>query len=332
MGYRSFNRRSILQSAMAVVLAAAGAIHAGSAMAQDFPSRAVRIVVPYQAGGSSDLVVRTIADPLSKELGVPVEVDNRPGGGGVVGAQAVIGSPADGYTVFFGLNSLAINTVKQNPPYDVQKDFMPVIQIGENPQVLYVSGKTPASNGAEFLAWAKENKGKLNFASQGVAAPTHIAMVRLSSGNDLDIEPVVYKGSADNIRAIIAGEAHIGMDTFGTLKPFAESGEIKLIAYTTVDDNPLYPDLQNLEEAGLQLLDNRAWYGFFAPAGTPEDAVTKLNAGVNKVLQENEAARDALAKIGATVVGGTPEKFKSFVDGQVDIYRKVIADAGLVIE
>ena len=285
------------------------------AQAQGYPNKAIRIVVPYPAGGGIDLISRAIGNQLSQRWGQPVVIENKPGAGTIVAAEGVAKSAPDGYTLMVTTDS----TISVNPhlyaklPYDPVKDFVPITQMVLLNQLLLANAAVPANDLKELIAYAKANPGKLNYASYGSGSQPHLAMEMLKSQAGIDIVHVPYKGIPQAVPAAIAGEVQLTFSGAASSIAHIKSGRLKAIAIGGKSRLYLLPEVPTFTESGFPDVPANAWFGLFAPAGTPREVVMKLHAEVTKMLREPEFNQKEVVAKGYDLVAGTPEEFAAFL-------------------
>jgi tripartite-type tricarboxylate transporter receptor subunit TctC len=301
--------------------------------AQEYPSKPVRLIVPFAPGGGNDIVARAIAQQLSASLGRQFVVDNRAGAGGVVGAELAAKSPADGYTLFLGgVGSHAVNpNLHTKLPYDPVADFAPITLIASAPSVLVVHPAVPARTIEEFTALAKANPGKLNFASNGNGSSAQLAAVLYASMAGVRMVHVPYKGLAPALADLLSGEVQLMFSSMVAIIPHIKTGRLRALAVTGRKRSPLLPEVPTLEESGLRGYEAGSWYGILAPAGTPPQIVAKLNAGIVQALQQ-PAIRERLAAEGAEAIGGTPGEFAAHINAELARVGKILRDGGVRLE
>ena len=314
-------------------LVAALPLAAGVAAAQPFPSRAIKVVVPYAPGGAGDVIARIVTQQLAKDLGVSVVVENKPGAGGMIGAQAVASSPPDGYTILLGaLSTHAVNpSLYKTMPYDAAKDFAPITLIAITPNVLVVNASLPVNSAREFLAYAKANPGKLAFGSGSNGSAGHLAGELFKVETGTDAVHVPFKGGAPATQALLAGDTQFMFDNLANAMAQVKAGKIKALAVTTAQRSSLVPDLPTMAEAGLPGFDISTWYGLFAPAGTPPSIVAKWNADVTKILTSPDV-RAKLVADGADPSPDTPEQFKEFIAKELAKYARIVKASGAKVD
>ncbi len=301
--------------------------------AQEYPSKPVRLIVPFAPGGGNDIVARAIAQQLSASLGRQFVVDNRAGAGGVVGAELAAKSPPDGYTLFLGgVGSHAVNpNLHARLPYDPVKDFAAIALIASAPSVLVVHPSVPARSIEEFTALARANPGKLNFASNGNGSSAQLAAVLYESMAGVRMVHVPYKGLAPALADLLSGEVQLMFSSMVAIVPHIRTGRLRALAVTGKKRSPLLPEVPTLDESGLRGYQAGSWYGVLAPAGTPLQIVTKLNAEIVQALQQPEI-RERLAAEGAEPVGGTPAEFAAHIEAELARVRKILRDGAVRME
>jgi tripartite-type tricarboxylate transporter receptor subunit TctC len=314
-------------------MGALAALLATVALAQPYPSKPIRIVVPFPAGGTTDVLARAVAQKLTESLGQATVVDNRPGAGGNIGAELVAKSPPDGYTLLMGtVGTHAINPgLYPKMPYDHVKDFSPVILVAGVPNVLVVNPALPFNSVKELIAYAKANPGKLNFASSGNGTSIHLSGELFRTMADVQIMHVPYKGSSPALQDLVGGQVQIMFDNLPSSLALIKAGKLKALAVTSLARAAALPDVPTLAESGLPGFEASSWFGLLAPAGTPQPVIAKLNADVAKWLASPEAKEKLLAQ-GAIAAGGTPEDFAKHIAAETAKWQKVVKDSGAKID
>jgi tripartite-type tricarboxylate transporter receptor subunit TctC len=322
-----------LALSLAFTVAGAALLHAAPAFAQDYPTKPVKMVVPFPPGGPLDLTGRLIAQQLSDMWGQSVVVENRPGAGGNIGADFVAKSPADGYTILMGaLSTHAVNpNLYSKMPYDAAKDFVPITLIAVTPNVLVVNASSPVNNVKDFIAYTKANPGKLSFGSGSNGSAGHLAgeLYKVETGTDSVHIP--YKGGAPATQALLAGDTQFMFDNLANAMAQVKAGKFKALAVTTAQRSPLAPDLPTMAEAGLAGFDITTWYGFFAPTGTPAPIVAKWNAGVTKILNTPDVRAKLMAG-GAEPSPNTPEQFQQMIARELAKYARIVKASGAKVD
>ena len=299
------------------------------AQPQRYPAKPIRFVVPYPAGGPLDTVARLLGQKVAESTKQPVIVDNKPGAGGNIGADAVAKSPPDGYTILMGaVATHAINpTLYAGIPYDAAKDFIAVTQVASTPNVLVVNPSVPASNVREFIAYAKAHPGKLNFGSGSTGSAGHLAGELFKTMAGVEMTHVPYKGAAPAMNDLIGGQIQLMFDNLASSLGQVKAGRIRALAVTTAKRTPLAPDLPTIAESGLPGFDISTWFGIFVPAGTPRDVVAKLHAEFTAALAMPDV-RERMLSLGAEPVGNSPAQFADYIRAEADKYARVIKASG----
>jgi tripartite-type tricarboxylate transporter receptor subunit TctC len=298
-----------------------------------YPAKAIRFVVPFPPGGATDIITRVIAQRLAGELGQPVVVENRPGAGGAIGSDLVAKAAPDGYTILMATTSTHSIGPTLNPkiPYNVERDFAPVVQIAVAPNVVVVSPALGVDSVRELVALAKAKPGQLNFASSGTGTIVHLSGELFKSMAGVDMVHVPYKGTALAMPDLMSGQVSMVVDNIASALPHIRSGKVKALAVTTPGRSALLPELPTVAESGLPGYASDAYFGVFAPAGTPREVVARLNAELGKALASAEV-REQLARHGAEPVGGPPERLAATVKAETEKWAKVIGQANVKLE
>ena len=305
-----------------------------SASIAAYPERAITLVVPFAPGGSSDIIARSVGQPLSERLGQPVVIENLGGAGGTIGTTKVVRAKPDGYTVLLGSGSEILINKLINPktPYDASKDLTPLAFVGTGPMVLVAKTTLPANSVAEVLAMARAKPDSLSYASAGNGTPMHVAGELLKMRGKVSMVHVPYKGAAPALTDLVGGQIDLGVSTLSAALPHIRSGKVKALAVTTAKRTELAPDIPTIAETpGLEGFDLGVWFGLFAPAGTPPEAIRKLQAETQTVLQD-PAVRKRLAEVGITPSGASADVLAKFMATETDTYRKVVESAKIVAE
>ena len=309
---------------------AAAALSATPALAQNYPTKPVRLIIPFPPGGATDILGRVMAQKLTDQLGQPVVVENRPGAGGAIGSEMTAKAPPDGYTIQMATVSTHSIGPALNPkmPYNVKRDFAPVIHLADSTNVLIVSPSLPVNNVKELIAYGKANPGKLNYGSSGNGTIVHMTgeMFKMDAG--IFAVHIPYKGTALAIPDLIAGQISFMFDNVSSALPHVKSGKVKTFAVSQLKRSTLLPDVPTMDEAGVKGFESNTYFGVFAPANTPAAIVQKLNAEINQALQSADF-RERLASNGAEPTGGTPEQFARVIEREAVKYAAVIKRAGI---
>ncbi len=320
--------RSLIQAVTAALLLLAGA----SAAAQTYPTKPVKVIVPYAAGGNMEHWRPTLSK-VGQLLGQNFFVDYRPGAGGNIGSDIVAKSPGDGYTLLIGtIGTHAINvSAYAKMPYDAIKDFTPIVSLATMSNVAIVNPATPVNSIREFIDHARANPGKLNFGSPGNGSSAHLTGEMFSQVNGLTLQHVPYKGSAPAMMDLMAGRIDIMFDNIPLPLPHIKAGKLRALAVTAAQRSAVLPDMPTLAEAGVKGFDVSSWYGIYAPAGLPRELVQRLNTAFNEALRTPEI-RDQLSAQGWAVTGGTPEQFGAFARAEQERWATVVKTANVRVE
>ena len=302
-----------------------GAVQAQS----DYPNKAVRLVVGFSAGGSTDVVARLLAKELTQDLGQSFVVENRPGAGSNIATEAVIRSPNDGYTLFMMAVTNAINqTLYPNLKFDILKDFSPIALGAKVPNVLVINPKLPINTVQELIAYAKKNPGTLNFASSGTGTSIHMTGELFKVQTKLDIAHIPYKGSSPALTDLVGGQVQLMFDNMPSAWPLVQAGKLRALAVSSPKRSPVAPDLPTMDESGFPGFDVSSWFGLAAPLGTPKDIIDKLNASVNKALAKPDVQK-VLHDLGAFTQPMSVAEFTQFVQTETATWGKVVKEAGV---
>jgi len=310
-------------------LAAALALAASPLYAQNWPTRTVRIIVPYAAGGGTDIVARAVAAKLTEIWGQQVIVDNRPGGGTNIGAELAVQATPDGYTLLMGGASNAINmTLYANPPYNTMRDLAPVVWCTQGAPILAAHPSLPAKNLKALIALAKARPGQLNYASAGIGSANHMAGELFTSMANIKVLHVPYKGNTPSITDAIAGNVEMVFSGVPALIPHIKSKRLRPIAIGSKERFPAVPDIPTFNESGVPGYEASNWFGLMAPIKTPKEIIAKINTDTNKVVAMKDV-REKFDGGGLIAKGGSPEVFADFVRAETEKFAKLIKKAGL---
>lgn len=299
------------------------------ALAQNWPLRPIRILVPFAPGGSSDLAARLVAQRLQEALGQAVVVENRPGAGGILATDAVAKAAPNGYTLLLAVAGPYITApLLQKTPYDPVRDFAPVSALNGNPQVLVVHPSVPATNVRELIAFAKAQPGKLNFSTSGPGALTEVSAIIFNHMAGVQITLVPYKGGTSAVAALLAGEAQVHFTNPSEAIPQTRSGRLRALAVTGAKTFAPMPTVPTIAESGLPGFVVETWNGVVAPAGTPREIVNRVS-GVIQDLARDPAVRQRMADTGMSAIGDTPEEFQAFIKAQLSLWSKFFRDYGI---
>lgn len=314
-------------SAATAVLAAVTVACSATAFSQDYPTRPIRIIVPFTPGGGTDLIARLMAQRFYEAFGQVATVENRPGAGGNIGAEVVVRSPPDGYTLLMSTASMAVNvTLYPKMSFDVRKDLVAMTQVASAPIAVCVHPSVPARNIRELIALSKKRPGGLNFGSNGSGTTSHLAGVLLQQSGGLALTHIPYKGASAAMISLVGGEVDFGLPAVTSARPLIAAGKVRGLAVTTKRRSSVLPDLPTLDSIypGFDI-DN--WFSLFAPAGTPPQIVNRIHAEVVKGLQHPDV-KAWFVREGAEPVGSTPAEFAAFLRSEVEKYAKVVKISG----
>jgi tripartite-type tricarboxylate transporter receptor subunit TctC len=314
------------------LIAAAALAFSTVATSQGYPNKVVRIVVPYPPGGTVDSVARVIAARLSENLGQQFIVDNRPGANGTIGSNSVVKSAPDGYTLLLQAPTfVAAPLLMNNVPYDIEKDFTPITNLGAVPLLVTVNPGVPAKNLKEFMTAIKAEPKKYVFGTSAVGSPSHLAQEAIKYDGKLDFMIVPYKGTAPALTDAIGGHISAMVDALPSTMPHVKSGKLRAVAVTSARRLPSLPDVPTVAESGLAGFEMVSWYGLWGPAKMPPELVSKIQQEVAKALQSEQVTK-SLGDHGFIVSGSTPEEFKKYVKQESDKYSRLIKAANIKLE
>ena len=313
--------------------AAAAALLPLAANAQAYPSKPITIIVPFSAGGTTDILARVVGQALTAELGQSVILDNRAGAGGNIGGQAAARAPADGYTLFMGtVGTHAINqSLYKKMPFDPIKDFAPLSRVANVPNLLVAHPSQPFKTVPEMIAYAKANPGKINFGSSGSGSSIHLSGELFKSMAKVDMVHIPYKGSAPAVNDLLGNQIAIMFDNMPSAIQHVRAGKLHAIAVTTAKRSPELPNVPTIAEAGVPGYEATSWFGLFAPAATPAPIVAKLNKAIVKVLGQADV-KQKIADQGGEIVAETPAQFAAFIKAETVKWGKVVKDSGASVD
>jgi len=312
-----------------VALAMLSFAAAAPCTAQEYPSHPIKMIVPFGAGGPTDIFTRLLAEELRKALKEPFVMENRPGAGTIIGTEAAAKSPPDGYTLLMiSATQTTTETLVPNKSYKLLRDFVPVASLLNSELVMVVHPSVPVNSVEEFIALAKSKPGALNYASSGVGSNYHMAGELFKNLTGTDILHVPYKGSSGARNDIISGQIEMMFDSVPSMAPMIQAGRVKALATTGKMRSAILPDIPTLSEAGVPGYEATIWIGVMAPAGTPQSIVTLLNTEINKILARADVV-EAWRKQGATAMSMTPEQFGGYVQSEIDKWARVIKANGI---
>jgi len=305
---------------------AAAAAHA------QWPSKPIKMVVPFPAGGPTDVLTRALSEKLSTALGQPVVVDNKPGAGGSIGSDLVAKSAPDGYTVLMATGSThSVGPYLQKLPYDPVKDFVPIVYVGYATNIMLVSPKVPAKNVTEFIALAKKEPGKYNYSTSGIGSVAHLTAEMFAAQAGIKLTHVPYKGTQLSIPDLVQGNVAILFDNVMTSKPHIEGGRLNALGISSLKRSDVVPDIPTIDESGLKGFDSWNYFGIFGPAGTPRAVTERINNEMNRILGD-AAIKERFRTLGFEITGGTPGEFAAVIATESAKWSKVIRDANVKAE
>ena len=314
-------------------IAVAGAVAGACVHAADtYPTKPVRMIVPYVAGGNADIQARYIADRLSEALGKQFIVDNRGGANGMIGLELAARSPADGYTVLLVANTFTVSpSLFSKVPYDTVRDFQPVTLIGETPELFIGNTAIAANNVKELIALAKSRPGQLNYGSSGNGSPSHLAGALLESLTGIKLVHVPYKGMAASNIGVMTGQIQLGFPSMTSVLPLVKAGKLKAFAITTRSRATLAPTIPTMAEAGVPGYEASIWNGILVPAGTPKAVVNRLHETIVQILKSPQA-QERYANVGAEIRYNSPDEFRTLIAAEMAKWEKVIRAAGIRLD
>ena len=317
---------------LAPLMLAAASLLAVPAQAQGYPSKPIRLVVPFPAGGATDIFARAVSQKLGEKLGNAIVVDNKPGAGGAIGSDIVAKAPADGYTLLLATSS----THSIGPsfggklPYDAVADFTPIAHVGNAPNVMVVPNSAPAKTVKEWIEYARKNPGKLNYASSGNGTIVHLSAEYFKAKTGTYLVHIPYRGTALAMPDLVSGKIDVLFDSVASALPHIKDGRVRALGISSAKRSPLLPELPAIAETvpGYETL---TWFGLYGPKGLPADIVNKLNAALNQSLQDADV-KDRLARLGIEPAGGTPQQFAAMADADRKKWKAIIVERKLVAE
>ena len=315
-------------------LAGMVAVAGGSAFAQAYPVKPIRMIVPFPPGGTTDLLARTLGPRLSESLGEQVVVENRAGATGNIGADVAAKSAPDGYTLLIGqASNIAINITLMGRllPYDPVKDFAPVTLLASTPNVLVVHPSLPVHSVRDLIALAKSKPGAINYATSGNGSPGHFCAELLKKLAGIDMVHIPYKGAGPALIDVVGGHASLYFTSMPSAQPFVPSGRLRVVAQTSATRSPSMPDLPTVAEAGFPGYDITSWWGVLTPTGVPKDIASRLHTEIVRILNTAEV-KERLAGMGTDVVSNTPEQFSAYIKAEIAKWARMIKDTGIKLD
>ena len=322
-------RRTLTLTAIALLTAALAPL---PALAQAYPNKPIRLIVPFPAGGATDILARALSQKLGEKIGQTVVVENRPGAGGTIGADAASKSAADGYTLLLATSSTHSIGPAINPkiPYNAETDFTPISYVASSPNIVVVPNTLPVKTMREFIDYARKNPGKLNYASSGNGTIVHLTTEYFKAESGTFILHIPYRGTALAIPDLVSGKVDVLFDSFVTGMPHVRDGKLRALAVTTAKRSALAPDLPTVSEV-LPGFESVTWFGLYGPKAMPADITAKVNQAVNSALADADV-KERFARLGAEPAGGTPQAFAAMVKLDNTKWKKIIADRKISVE
>ena len=324
-----FKRRTLTLNAVTLLTAALTPL---SVLAQAYPTKPIRLIVPFPAGGATDILARALSQKLGEKIGQTVVVENRPGAGGTIGADAASKSIADGYTLLLATSSTHSIGPAINPkiPYNAETDFTPIAYVASSPNVVVVPNTLPVKTMREFIDYARKNPGKLNYASSGNGTIVHLTTEYFKAQSDTFILHIPYRGTALAIPDLVSGKIDVLFDSFVTGMPHVKDGKLRALAVTSAKRSALAPDMPTVAEV-LPGFESVTWFGLYGPKAMPADVTAKVNQAVNAALADADV-KERFARLGAEPAGGTPQAFAAMVKSDHTKWKKIIADRKISVE
>jgi len=321
-----------MRALRALGLLFAALVLAGSAAHAEYPEKTIRIVVPYPPGGFNDTLGRIVAQKLGEAWGQPAVVENRPGGGTLIGTDSVAKAAPDGYTLLVVAFPFAVNpSLYAKLPYDTVKDFAPLLLAGQTPNLLVVNPEVPIHSVKELIAAAKAKPGSLSYGSTGSGSSNHLSMELFRTMTGVELVHVPYKGSAPMVTDLLGGHVQVAFDNTPNVLPQVKAGKLRALAITSASRSEMVPDVPTVAEAGVPGYEVGVWFGIVAPAGTPPAVLAKLNAELNRMLAMPDV-KQKFADQGVEPVGGPPERFAEHLKVQIEKWTKVVKESGAKVE
>ncbi len=318
--------------AWGAAVCAAASLVLPAAHAQTYPTKPIRLIVPFPAGGATDLFARSLSQKLGERLGQSVVIDNKPGAGGTLGSDLAAKAPADGYTLLLSTTSTHSIGPNLNPkiPYDAMRDFTPISQVGNAPSIMLVPNSSPAKTVKEWIDHARQNPGRLNYASSGNGTIVQLTAELFKSQANLFVVHIPYKGTALAIPDLVSGKVDVLFDSLPTGLPHVKDGRLRALGVTSAKRTPLAPDLPPISDV-LPGYESTTWFGLFGPKGLPADVVTRVNTAANQVLKDPEVI-DKLTRLGIEPVGGTPAQFTAMLNTELAKWKKIINERKITLD
>jgi tripartite-type tricarboxylate transporter receptor subunit TctC len=305
---------------------------AGLAHAQSWPTKPIKLIVPYPPGGGTDVIARIVQEPLAKELGQQVIIDNRGGAGGSIGSALAAQSPSDGYTVLFTLSSHTINpAIYTKLPFDTEKDFSSVVTVASLPQILVANPNFPAKTVKEVIEMAKAKPGSISYASVGNGSPGHLAGAMMATDAGVDMTHIPYRGGGPAVTDVMAGQVPLLWVSIPAAAQFVKTGKLKALAVSTVKRSAVFPDVPTMVESGFKGFEVDSWYAMFVPAKTPQAIIDRINKATVNVLAQPDVKEKLLGQ-GAEAVGDTPAQLSGVVKKEIAKWKQVVKSANIKVD
>jgi tripartite-type tricarboxylate transporter receptor subunit TctC len=316
---------------LSALLLAAATLTGTAAHAQSYPNKPIRLVVPFPAGGATDIFARAVSQKLGEKLGATIVVDNKPGAGGAIGSDIAAKAAPDGYTLLLATSSThSIGPSLSKLPYDAVADFTPIVHVGNAPNVMVVPNSSPAKNVKEWIDYAKKNPGKLNYASSGNGTIVHLSAEYFKERAGVYLVHIPYRGTALAMPDLVSGKVDVLFDSVASALPHIKDGRLRALGISSAKRSPLFPELPAIAET-VPGYETTTWFGLYGPKGLPADIVNRLNAGINQALQEADV-KDRLARLGIEPVGGTPQQFVAMANADRAKWKKIIVERKITAE
>jgi tripartite-type tricarboxylate transporter receptor subunit TctC len=316
----------------AALVCLSGVSIAGLAQAQSWPTKPIKFIVPYPPGGGTDVIARIVQEPLAKELGQQVIIDNRGGAGGSIGSALAAQSPSDGYTVLFTLSSHTINpAIYSKLPFDTEKDFSSVVTVASLPQILVANPNFPAKTVKEVIEMAKAKPGSISYASVGNGSPGHLAGAMMASDAGVDMTHIPYRGGGPAVTDVMAGQVPLLWVSIPAAAQFVKAGKLRALAVSTVKRSAVFPDVPTMVESGFKGFEVDSWYAMFVPAKTPQAIIDRINKAAVNVLAQPEVKEKLLGQ-GAEAVGDSPAQLSAVVKKEVAKWKQVVKSANIKVD
>jgi tripartite-type tricarboxylate transporter receptor subunit TctC len=323
---------SLQQSLRVLALGILALVSFATAQAEPYPSKPIKVVVPYPPGGVVDIIARAIGNPMSQSIGQPIVVENRTGAASNIGTDAVARSEPDGYTLVLASPAHTVNvSLYPKLTWHPLTSFAPVVMVGVIPSVIVVHPSVPAKTLAEFIEFAKQRPGKLNYASAGPGSSVHLAAEMLKQAAGIYVVHIPYRGQPEALTALLAGDVDVMPLTMALARARVESGQVRALAVTTPKRSPALPQVPTVAESGFPGFEVSTWFGFLAPAGTPAPVIAKLNSEITAAMRTSEVEK-RLTAVGAELTPGSPEEFRRFLEADMDRWARVIKTAGIKVD